>query len=255
MMKTGDVEDNNNYEWVRKIISYYPNGWCEQIRYSGSLCGYIFTYEYDNNGNIVRIVTSRTNQDTFTYDNNNRLTSWSYNGVLRENYAYDAAGNLTTKGSSAYTYNNANEITNAGFTYDDNGNMTSDEIYTYAYNAENQLTQVNRVADNSLVATYTYNHNRLRRSKTVYTSGQATMTNFSWDVFGNLVRESNADGTIRREYYYEPNGNLLTFKTPSSGPYFYYQNLRGDIVEVSDNNATRSEYQYDPWGKPLNTPV
>ncbi|TEB17026.1 tRNA nuclease WapA precursor [Pelotomaculum sp. FP] len=187
--------------------------------------------------------------------NNNRLNSWSYNGVLRENYAYDAAGNLTTKGSSAYTYNNANEITNAGFTYDDNGNMTSDRIYTYAYNAENQLTQVNRVADNSLVATYTYNHNGLRRSKTVYTSGQATVTNFSWDVFGNLVRESNADGTIRREYYYDPNGNLLTFKTPSSGPYFYYQNLRGDIVEVSDNNATRSEYQYDPWGKPLNTPT
>jgi RHS repeat-associated protein len=160
-----------------------------------------------------------------------------------------------TKGSNTYTYNNPNEITNQGFTYDDNGNMTSDGTYNYTYNAEDQLIQVNKCSDNSLVATYTYNHDGLRSSKTVYTSGQAVVTNFHWDAFGNMVRESDANGNTKRQYYYDPYGNLLSFKTPSAGPYFYYHNLLGDIIMVSDNIPNSVVYKYDPWGCPLNNPT
>ena len=249
------VEDNNNtYEWVRKNISYDPNGRCQRICYGG-LYSYVFTYEYDKNGNIEKIITDKTKDDSYTYDANGRLTGWSYNGNPRETYTYDAAGNLLTKGSDTYTCNNANEITNLGFYYDYNGNMLSDGTYNYTYDAENRLTQVNKSSDNSLVATYTYNHNGLRRSKTVYTSGQAVVTNFHWDAFGNIVRESNADGTTKRTYCYDPNGNLIIFKTPSAGPYFYFHNLRGDIIMVGDSQHVYSDYKYDPWGKPLNNPT
>jgi RHS repeat-associated protein len=66
-----------------------------------------------------------------------------------------------------------------------------------------------------------------------------------------MVRESDANGNTKRQYYYDPYGNLLSFKTPSAGPYFYYHNLRGDIIMISDNIPNQEYYQYDPWGKPL----
>jgi RHS repeat-associated protein len=258
----GDQEEEEqeyNFGWLKRYISYYPDGRCKEIRHCGTLFaplqGYVFTYAYDENGNVTKTTTGTNNIDTYEYDPDNRLIKWSNNGIAKETYAYDNAGNLLTKGSNTYTYNNANEITNQGFTYDDNGNMTSDGTYNYTYDAENQLIQVNRCSDNSLVATYAYNHNGLRRSKTVYTSGQAVVTNFHWDAFGNMVRESDANGNTKRQYYYDPYGSLIAFETPSSGRYYYYHNLRGDVISAKDIDAIGSDYHYDPWGCPLDNPT
>ena len=95
--------------------------------------------------------------DEYTYDNFGRLRYW-YNtpiggSKVTEAYTYDATGNLTKKGSKAYSYDESNQITTTGFTYDNNGNLTSDGVYSYAYDAENRLIQVNKVSDSSLVAT------------------------------------------------------------------------------------------------------
>lgn len=66
-------------------------------------------------------------------------------------------------------------------------NLTCDGTYKYAYDSENHMVEVRKFSDNSLVATYSYNHDGLRKSKTVYTGTNLVTTNFYWDVFGRLV--------------------------------------------------------------------
>lgn len=223
------------------MISYHPNGWISRILNDGFPGRYPYVYNYYDNGNISSI-QSWAGSESFTYDACSRLISWNYNGAV-ENYQYDAAGNILTKGGSVYTYNNANQVTNSGFTCDTNGNLTSDGTFSYTYNAGNQLTQVRKVSDGSLLATYEYNQDGLRKSKTVYTGGSPVTTYFHWDIFGNLVN----DGT--HHYIYNPGGSLIGMHFGST-PYYFHKNLRGDVVSVTDlNSNVASQYHYDPWGK------
>ncbi|WP_134219971.1 RHS repeat-associated core domain-containing protein [Pelotomaculum sp. FP] len=238
------------YDEFYRTINYYPNGWCKTIQDSGFPDRYRMNYSYYDNGNISTI-SSWAGEESFSYDGNGRLIQWTYTprsgNPVQENYQYDAAGNLLTKGSATYTYNNANQITNAGFTYDNNGNMTSDRTYNYTYNAENQLIQVKRKSDNSLVATYTYNFNGLRKSKTVYSGQTATTTNFHWDAFGRLIRESNSSGEETATYSYDLSGNLLKVNGIN-----VQSNTRGDVVSLCNSfTSLKAKYHYDPWGKQI----
>jgi RHS repeat-associated protein len=133
------------------------------------------------------------------------------------------------------------EITNNGCTYDNNGNLTGDGNLTYTYNALDQLIQVRRASDNSLVATYTYNHDGARRSKT---TSQGT-TNYDWDASGALIRESTPAGV---NCYYYVAGKLTALKT-NGNMYITHDNLRGDIESITDASKTIvAQYHFDPWG-------
>ncbi|MBE0446730.1 MAG: hypothetical protein IBX64_01220, partial [Actinobacteria bacterium] len=145
--------------------SYDEVGRVKQISDPGNPNGKGLSYIYDANGNIT-IASGAGGVERFAYDAINRLTSWTSDTGTVTTYTYDAVGNLTKKGSKTYTYNAANEITNAGFTYDANGNLTSDGTFNYQYNSENQLTRVTRVSDGTEVATYEYDYRGLRVAKT-----------------------------------------------------------------------------------------
>lgn len=231
-------------------ISYNENGWCTTIQDPFFPNKISYNYSYRDDGNISGY-TSWAGQDNFTYDANGRLTGWNYTSQsgsqISETYQYDAAGNLLRKGNRTFTYDNANQITNSGITYDNNGNLTSDGTLKYTYDAENKLIQVNRVSDNRLIATYKYNHDGTRKSKTTY--NPEVTTNYHWDNFGNIVRES-VNNQLMAYYYYDPQGQVVGFRSGNI-LYRYHHNLRGDIVSVEYKNygTIAGQYHYDPWGK------
>jgi RHS repeat-associated protein len=110
------------------------------------------------------------------------------------------------------------------------------------------LIEVRRASDNVLVATYTYSFDGLRKSKTVYSGQSQLTTNFHWDTFGNLIRESDTSGQTTCLYYYSPGGNLVGFKK-NGQTYIIHNNQRGDVVSITDVNGNIvSQYHYDPWG-------
>ena len=200
------------------------------------------TLTYYDNGNISEI-KSGAGRENFYYDSNGRLVRWVLNGATQENYSYDAAGNLLTKGSKTYTYNNANQITNQGFTYDNNGNLTGDGTFKYAYDSENQLIDVRKFSYNSLVSTYSYHHDGLRKSKTVYTGITPRTTNYYWDAFGRLVRDD-------KDFIYDNSGNLIAICGVGATYYRVHTNLRGDVVSITTEAGSKlASYKYDPWGK------
>jgi YD repeat-containing protein len=89
-------------------------------------------------------------------------------------YTYDRAGNRLSQSLSlnggaptvtSYTYNAANQITNAGFTYDNNGNLTSDGANTYtSYDRANRLREV---TNGTTTIQYAYDGMGRRVSQTV----------------------------------------------------------------------------------------
>ncbi|ATW27221.1 RHS repeat-associated core domain-containing protein [Candidatus Formimonas warabiya] len=254
-----DYDENGRVFQVRypgsynyRKYSYLANGWCIKIQDPCFPGQYNYNYDYNNDGTISSY-TSWVGSDSFSYDADGRLTYWRYSPTsgnsIQENYSYDHAGNLLTKGSRTFTYNSANQITNTGYTYDNNGNMTGDGTYIYSYNALNQLIQVKKASDNSLIADYTYNHDGLRRSKTVYVGSSQGTTNYSWDASGNLVREVTPSGT--NYYYYDTSSAFIGLKKNNT-TYIVHNNLRGDIESITDTSGNIvAQYHFDPWGNQI----
>jgi YD repeat-containing protein len=81
------------------------------------------------------------NRCIYTYDAANTLTSETDNGTLT-NYGYDATHQLTSAGSTNYTYDLNGNRTMSGYTTALDNRMTSDGTYNYTYDAEgNTLTK------------------------------------------------------------------------------------------------------------------
>lgn len=144
------------------------------------------------------------NSATYGYDGLDRLTGATLPATTY-GYGYDATGNRTTQttGSTTRTYttaatsNRLQSLTNPSQTlgYDANGSLTGDGSNQYAYDTRGRLTQAITAA-----GTTTYQVNALgqRVRKTNGTNGTDVL--YHYDLAGHLLAESNANGSIVREY-------------------------------------------------------
>ncbi|PWI21126.1 hypothetical protein DF281_13890 [Kurthia zopfii] len=128
-------------------------------------------YDYTKNGNIVQADVNGQ-VSSFVYDANDQLEETLPNGTMNT-YKYDAVGNRTASkvnGEKAtFMYNDANQIVakkEIAYTYDADGNLLKDENYKYTYNQQQRLTKVTTL-DDQTIASYTYDENGLRLTKTI----------------------------------------------------------------------------------------
>jgi len=92
-----------------------------------------------------------------------------------------------------------------------------------------------------VIATYAYNHNSLRKSKTV----SGVTTTYNWDASGNLIRETTSGAST---YFYWVGGKLVGLKKNGT-IYIVHNNLRGDVESITDLNGNIvAQAHYDPWG-------
>ena len=55
------------------------------------------------------------------------------------------------------------------------------------------------------------------------------------------------------DFYYDESGNLLGFQY-NNADYYYIKNVQGDIIGIIDANGNEVvSYEYDTWGKLLET--
>lgn len=214
-----------------------------------------FAYEYDVRGNITK-ATSNAGTALYEYDDNNQLVKETTVDGAVITYEYDSVGNRTKKTVvkngqttvTSYTYNANNQLTvsdNQAYSYDSNGNRTSDGRYKYIYNKLNELVEIQTLAGQT-VATYTYNEDSYRTSKTV--SGQTTFYHYDGD---QVLFETNEAGTIIAEYSYDDYGRPLTM-TRNGQTYFYVLNEHRDVIALTDSAGNIvASYTYDAWGKIL----
>lgn len=196
-----------------------------------------------------RIDSSPTANYAFGYNPLYQMTSGSISigGITQQSYAYsyDVASNRTSETingvTSNFSYNGANQITNAGFTYDNNGNLTSDGTRSFQWDAEDRLVAIVNGTNRS---EFTYDGIG-RYARIVEKSGTTVTSDTRYLWIGSVLKEQRdaAGTTVKKRYYW--------YGVQDSGAnYFYAKDHLGSIREMTDSTGTvQVRYNYDSFGR------
>jgi RHS repeat-associated protein len=139
-------------------------------------------------------------------------------------------------------YNAANQTVQFNtdtLTYDTNGNLTSDGTTTYTWDARNRLTSMTGPSVN---ASFVYDGLGRRVNKTI--SGEETQ--YVYD--GNDIVAEIQNGVISATYL-RSLGMDKPFLRSSAVAEFYYTDALGSVMILSDQTGTmQTTYAYDPFG-------
>ncbi|MGE7625452.1 RHS repeat domain-containing protein [Viridibacillus sp. NPDC096237] len=214
-------------------------------------------YDYTKNGNVAK-QTIQGYSTSYEYDGNNQLTKETYANGESNSYEYDAVGNRKVAHVNGenitFDYNEANQIVTKNdvvYEYDKDGNLIQDERYYYTYNEEQQLTNIQTLIGEK-VASYTYDENGLRLTKTVGNIKHEYF--YNEDVLDMEVVKQN-DQVISTRYYewssYTPLGMIVQEKGTQKA-YQFITNQRGDVLSIRDGDDNEvGSYSYDAYGNIL----
>ncbi len=229
-----------------------------------------YSYTYDANGNITKIVSGST-QIRYVYDNLGQLVRED-NGLLNQTYlyTYDKAGNITSKktyaltaagttptnptatvtyGYSAGTWGDMLTSYNGnGISYDAIGNpgtYNNGTIYYFAWDGRS----LKNAAKGTQNFAFTYNSDGIRNSKTTNGIKHTYYLNGS-----QIVAEKWGDNLL--VFIYDSTGSPIGMRHRTTSYaegtwtyYWYEKNLQGDIVAVYNNSGIKLvTYKYDAWG-------
>ncbi len=233
---------------------------------------YNYKYYYDASGNIIAVTrqnenieTSATTIQQFTYDELNQLVrADDLEKNCTEIYNYDNGGNITsvttyplTWGSLDgvtvtstvnYTYGDTNwkdkltSYNGQAITYDEIGNPLSYRGYTLSWQNGRQLASL---SGNGVTASYTYDVDGLRTTKTV------NGVKHEYYYVGNRL-QYEAFGSSKLWFFYDVDGNpsgVRYYNGSSTADYYFVCNWRGDVLKIFDSTGSLIvNYDYDAWG-------
>ena len=217
----------------------------------------IYEYTYDALGNIITVSKNGGIPEQYSYDELNQLST-VVSGDDVYQYSYDNGGNITEVKKNnevikLYAYENSEwkdlltSYNGETIVYDEIGNPLSYRNSTsFIWQNGRQLTNVYR--DETPIASYIYNADGLRTSKSVYD----ITTEYYW-MNGLLHGQKTGDEYLL--FLYDETGKAYGFvkKNVSTEETYYYEcNLQGDIIGIIDSTGTKVvEYTYDVWGNIL----
>ncbi len=185
-------------------------------------------YDYDNSGNLGRILDTRKGQHDYHYDPLARLTHADHSQDVKERFGHDPAGNLLMQDRPGPDIVAGNRLMIQGdhhYDYDAFGNLIRERrgkghqlVTEYRYDCQHRL--IGTTQPSGQTARYRYDPFGRRISKTV----DEKTTEFFWQG-DKLIAEHHADR--HRSYIYEPDSfrplALLEGFGPSESKAFHYQ--------------------------------
>lgn len=176
---------------------------------------FALTYGYDGANNVTNVYDTRPGKNqSYTYDSLNRLlTANGHWGAIT--YAYDAAGNRTSKAHTASTWYNYDPATRRlqslsgaeteSFTYDAAGNLTGDGRGTYTHTPGGLM----ETATGTSTATYRYDADNRRALRIVNGRARYTVRGAGGEILSEF--DEVCPGTIAwsRDYVYGSANRLL----------------------------------------------
>ena len=147
------------------------------------------TYEYDLNGNLIRVIGSAQSA-LYEYNSENKLVKTTVqNGVLvtEETYTYDYSGNRTSK-----TTHRSDGVTEYVKYINDNSSLT------------NVLAEIG--SEGSVQAYYTIGADLISQER------DGNVSVYLYDGHGSVVGLANENGKVTDTYAYDAFGNLLKAK-------------------------------------------
>ena len=126
------------------------------------------------------------------------------------------------------------------------GNPLSYRGYTLTW----QGKRLQSLSGNNTTASYTYDEQGVRSSKTV--NGVTTTFSYNGSL---LMAQVQGSGTsqVKQLFSYDANGDVVSVNYNGT-EYFYLRNGQNDVVGLMDGSGNRVvEYTYDAWGKLIST--
>ena len=106
------------------------------------------------------------------------------------------------------------------------------------------------LSGNNTTASYTYDEQGVRSSKTV--NGVTTTFHYNGSLLMAQVQGSGSS-QVKQLYSYDANGDVISVNYNGT-EYYYLRNGQTDIVGLMDGSGTKMvEYTYDAWGKLIST--
>jgi RHS repeat-associated protein len=210
-----------------------------------------WTYTYDSAGRLSQVALPGGTCRNYSYDldSNRSQIQQSTSGCsgtfsTTATYTYTPA---TTPGLDELTSISQGGTTNYAYTSD--GQVTSQGTTSYTWNGFAQLATAT-VGSNTI--TYTYDGNGDLQSRT--SSSPSTTTHY---LLGDLF-ETNSAGTITTSYTDGPAGDLASYNGPpttsSTATYLYYDAHGNLAAEANSSGTQTANHTYDPFGAPTDTP-
>lgn len=214
-------------------------------------------YEYDAVGNITQITKDGAVQESYTYDDLNQLKTVTRNGVTTEyNYQNGNITSVTQNGTAVKTYSYTDSTWGDLLTSFNGQTITYDEIGNpLQYRDGMSLTwakgrQLQGIIKDGLNASYTYDENGLRISKTVNgvttkihrANGQMLGLNVSDGKDMTFILDG--DGNVYGVHY-----DHYASNQPKSETYYFAYNAQGDVIGIYEfGGRLIATYDYDEWG-------
>ena len=266
------VSFTNQIDYTYKGYRDYTDSWVST--YTSTVnngTALTYTYTYDQNGNITKIVYSTGEEMRYVYDDICQLVRED-NGLIGRTYlyTYDNAGNILTKKEYSLTAEGATPATlystySYGYsssawgdlltsykgrtiTYDNIGNPETyynGASYVFSWSGKD-LTGLEKNGDDY---SFTYNDSGIRTTKTK--NGVTT----TYYLSGSQITAEETNGNLT-VYVYDAQGLPLgmqyhgaSYAANTWDVYWYEKNIFGDIVAVYDKAGTKLiSYKYDAFG-------
>ena len=190
--------------------------------------GIVYNYDYDSYGNATSLTASKDNINiqSSTQYNYSIKNSSTYSVVVKDqdNYSvtsvYDAnSGALQSvtdslSGTTNYTYNGYNQLTNVSnslidnqtsYVYDSNLQLSginhNGMQYSFAYDEYGNTTQI-KIGEQILS---TYNYKSYDRGLSSFTYGNGTTVGYTYDRYGN-ISERSYNGVVKYKWITDKSG-------------------------------------------------
>ena len=205
-----------------------------------NLTGQVSTFDYDSGGRLLTVTqTGGATNKTYTY-------------------TYDADGNRKTTvvtgsnpATQSLTFNTANQITDTGYSYDGAGNLTATPTATYTYNAAEQMTQA---IVGGVTSTYTYAGASQSQVLSETKGGSSSIATKL--VYGR----TDANGQPEIEQYSINGNQAYVFDDPTTGQplgivtssdqacMLVFDGTDNPVGLLTNSATVAFTYKYDPWG-------
>ena len=247
---------NQSHGWLKTIANTFHslnvnNQWQSRLLtqndYTQDTIGQRLTNtisSLDVNGNSV----SRTEQ--YGYDALNRLKTVDYGDGQTQAYAFDAMGNRLQKQDSAagtenYSYNSANMLLTRGannYTNDADGNTLTGGGRTNTWDSQNRLV---RCVNGANTSSFIYGSDGIRRQSTV----NGTTTDFVLDASMFVQERNHATGVNTATYFVGARGpEYRRDETTGQVRWYIYDGLGSVLGEVDPSGNITSSRKYDVYG-------
>lgn len=218
--------------------------------------GGIFTYFYDDNGQIIREIDAEGGEKVREYDDfNNLIVEIDQNGSKTEFEYDDEARLLKTTDNEGNTSTIEYDGNNPVVVIDPAGNRWERE-----YNADGLLIKSTDPQGNELK--YEYNKyglpsviiNEMGFEKRLHWNEKAQLiresdfqeqeTKYQYDINGNVIAIQEPDGAVT-QYQYSPTGKVIAARLPNGKQIHITYNQSDNITSYTDTAGRTTKYEYE----------